>query len=92
MAVWPSNGQIFVCHQEDTLSRWFDACRLHCTNVDDTLAKRPGTDVASAFLTTLNRPQWPAPQRRIYNTAPFIVVMHLAAYKHLALASLQACL
>lgn len=60
--------------------------------MDDTLAKRPGTDVASAFLTTLNRPQWPAPQRRIYNTAPFIVVMHLAAYKHLALASLQACL
>lgn len=61
------------------------------TDVEDTLAKRPGTDVASAFLTTLNRPQWPAPQRRIC-TALFIVVMHLAAYKHLALASLQACL
>ena len=63
MAVWPSNGQIFVCATRKirSLDGLMPAVYIVQTDVEDTLAKRSGTDVASAFLTTLNRPQWPAP-------------------------------
>ena len=45
---WPSNGQLFLCHQEETHFLDGSMPDLYKRYVDDTLAKRPGTEVSNA--------------------------------------------
>ena len=58
---------MFLCHLEETLSRIGLMPDLYKRYVDGTLAKMPGTETASAFLTALNGLH---PQHGIYNLAP----------------------
>ena len=58
----PLMANVFMCHLEEKLTRDDMMPHLYRRYVDDTLARRPNTDAAAMFLTTLNglHPSYPS--------------------------------